>query len=103
VQAMQQNSYLARSIGDAGWRMFRSMMEYKPKDRGKNLMVIGRFDASSKTCTCGHINHNLTLSDRKWTCLLCGKVHDRDILAANNIKTFGLKKAGQGLLVAQQP
>ena len=98
VQNMQQTHWLARSIGDAGWRMFRSMMEYKSADRGKNLIVIGRFDASSKTCICGHVNQNLSLSDRQWTCFACGKKHDRDILAANNIKTFGLRKAGQSLL-----
>lgn len=99
VQNMQQNHCLARSIGDAGWRMFRSMLEYKSAERGKNLIVIGRFDASSKTCTCGHINQNLSLSDRQWACSICGTIHDRDVLAANNIKTFGLRKAGQSLLV----
>ena len=100
VKGMQQNSHLARSIGDVGWRMFRSMMEYKCKDKGKNLVVIGRFDASSKACTCGSVNQNLTLADRIWTCSSCGKLHDRDILASNNIKCFGLRKAGQSLLTA---
>jgi putative transposase len=100
VQSMQQNHYLARAISDAGWRMFRGMMEYKCPDRGKNLIVIGRFDASSRTCTCGYVNLNLTLADRKWACPQCGKLHDRDDLASNNIKVFGLRKAGQSLLVA---
>lgn len=100
VQNMQQNHCLARSIGDAGWRMFRSMMEYKSAERGKNLIVIGRFDASSKTCICGHVNQNLSLSDRQWTCSVCGATHDRDVLAANNVRIFGLRKAGQSLLVA---
>jgi len=99
VQDMQQNHRLARSIGDAGWRMFRSMLEYKAAERGKNLIVIGRFDASSKTCTCGSVNHGLGLADRQWTCSVCGEIHDRDVLAANNIKTFGLRKAGQSLLM----
>jgi putative transposase len=82
--------------------MFRSMMEYKSAERGKNIIVIGRFDASSKTCTCGHINQNLGLSDRQWTCSACGLEHDRDILAANNVRTFGLRKAGQSLLIASR-
>ena len=38
------------------------------------------------------------VSDRQWTCSVCGATHDRDVLAANNIKTFGLRKAGQSLL-----
>jgi len=104
VSTMMQNNStpMSRAIGDAGWRMFRSMMEYKCRDAGKNLIVIGRFEPSSKTCTCGCVNHTLTLVDREWTCPVCGVHHvDRDVLASNNIKRFGLRKeAGQSLLVA---
>ena len=53
-------------------------------------MKIGRFEPSSKTCTCGVVNKCLTLKDREWTCEVCGTTHDRDILAANNIKRFAL-------------
>ena len=42
-------------------------------------------------CTCGYINHNLTLAMREWVCPECGKVHDRDFLAANNIKRFAFR------------
>jgi transposase len=41
-------------------------------------------------CSCGVINHELTLKDREWICKVCGKTHDRDILASNNIKQIGL-------------
>ena len=37
------------------------------------------------------IQKDLKLSDRVWTCQSCGKTHERDRLAANNIKRFGLK------------
>jgi putative transposase len=92
---MIQNNYspMSKAIGDAGWRMFRSMMEYKTEDKGKNFIVIGRFDPSSKLCYCGTKNEELTLNDRTWTCKNCGITHDRDELAANNIKNFGLIKA----------
>lgn len=79
-----------RAIGDCGWRMFRNILEYKCKRKGKNLLVINRFDASSKTCICGKKNENLTLEDREWTCFHCGARHDRDLLAANNIKLFAV-------------
>lgn len=29
---------------------------------------------------------------RSWKCPVCGVVHDRDLLAANNIKRFALNK-----------
>jgi hypothetical protein len=40
---------------------------------------------------CGKINKELTLKDRNWTCGSCGTTHDRDVNAAINIKTFGLR------------
>ena len=78
-------------------------MEYKCKERGKNLIVIGRFEPSSKTCTCGVVNADLKLSDRMWTCGTCGATHDRDVLAANNIKTFGLRAGQSPLAIAIEP
>ena len=42
--------------------------------------------------SCGVVNQELTLKDRFWTCDSCGKQHDRDILAANNIKKFAFVK-----------
>lgn len=53
---------------------------------------IRRFEPSSKMCGCGYIHRDLKLSDRVWTCPECGAVNDRDLLAANNIKKFGLEK-----------
>jgi len=62
------------------------------QENGGNYIEIGRFEPSSRLCTCGTINKDLKLSDRVWTCQSCGKTHERDLLAANNIKRFGLKE-----------
>ena len=43
-------------------------------------------------CECGYIHRDLRLSDREWVCPECGAVNDRDLLAARNIKKFGLEK-----------
>lgn len=90
VQGMQKNRSLARSISDVGWSEFVRQLEYKAVWNGKTVIRIGRFDPSSKLCTCGVINRTLKLSDRVWTCDACGATHDRDVLAANNIKRFAL-------------
>lgn len=90
VSGMQKNSRLARPISDAGWTSFVGMIEYKAERAGKSVLRIGRFEPSSKLCSCGELNRNLKLSDRTWTCSSCGAVHDRDILAANNIKRMAL-------------
>ena len=92
VSNMIKNHKLAQAISDIGWGEFRRQLDYKCKWYGKNLIVISRFAPSSKLCPeCGQINQKLTLVDREWTCD-CGAKHDRDLLASNNIKNFGIAK-----------
>lgn len=90
VAGMMKNHCLAQAVSDVSWSEFFRQLEYKSEWRGKNLLKIGRFEPSSRACTCGAINRELTLSDRQWTCKACGATHDRDILAAQNIKRFAL-------------
>ena len=92
VSGMQKNHKLARSISDASWSTFFTMLEYKCRRYGKTLLKIGRFDPSSKICSkCGYLKQDLALSDREWVCPDCGTHHDRDINAAINIKKFALQ------------
>ena len=92
VSNMLKNHKLAKSISDAGWSTFVTMLEYKAEWYGKNILKIGRFEPSSKCCSvCGNINKELTLKDREWTCGSCNTLLDRDINAAINIKNFALK------------
>jgi len=95
VRNMVKNHCLADSISDAAWGKFFTFLTYKCEWYGKNLLTIGRFDPSSKMCSCGVLNRTLKLSDREWKCSGCGLVHDRDVLAANNIKHFGLLRQNQ--------
>ena len=93
INGMLKNHCLAGSISDVSWGMFVTMLEYKAKWNGVNILRIGRFEPSSKTCNCcGYINKELTLKDREWTCPECGSVLDRDINASINIKNFALNK-----------
>lgn len=91
ITGMTQNHRLANPIQSAAWGEFKRQIEYKADMYGKNVILIGRFEPSSKTCSkCGYVNKELTLNDREWICPVCGKRHDRDINAAINIKEFGL-------------
>ena len=97
VKNMVKNHNLAQSISDASWSIFVTMLEYKANWHGKNILRIGRFAPSSKTCNCcGYINKELTLKDRSWTCPKCTSVLDRDVNAAVNIKSFALKNILSG-------
>ena len=97
VSNMVKNHNLAQAINDVSWSTFVTMLEYKADWYGKNILRLGRFAPSSKTCSCcGNINKELTLKDRKWTCKTCSTVLDRDVNAACNIKSFALKNILSG-------
>jgi len=91
VAGMMQNGNLAQALNDVSIGKFYEILGYKCKWKGINLLKIGRWEASSKTCSnCGHIKKDLTLADRNWTCEKCKTEHDRDLNAAINIKDFAL-------------
>lgn len=83
---MVKNHKLAQALSDIAIGKFNELLEYKAKWYGKNILRIGQFEPSSRLCTCGEINREMKLSDRVWTCKKCNATHDRDQLAANNIK-----------------
>lgn len=82
---MLKNKKLSKLISDVSWYEFRRMLTYKCNWFEKELVVVDRFYASSKTCECGVKNESLELKDRIWTCNSCGSVNDRDLLASKNI------------------
>lgn len=88
-----KNRKLSRSISDASWGMFGTILRYNAEWRGKNLIEIGRFEPSSKVHHgCGYHYKELSLLEREWECPGCREEVLRDLNAAINIKTFGLKR-----------
>ena len=101
---MMKNHRLAQALSDISIGTFNAYMDYKAEWYGKNIIRIGRFEPSSKMCSCGHIHSGLKLSDRVWTCPVCGSVNQRDLLAAQNIKKFAFKlnnTAGEAEICAE--
>ncbi|MGX7672169.1 RNA-guided endonuclease InsQ/TnpB family protein [Plantactinospora sp. DSM 117369] len=102
VRNMVKNRPLARAISDAGWRQFRTMLEYKADWYGRDLVVVDRWFPSSKLCsTCGVLAERMLLDVRTWTCR-CGTIHDRDVNAAPNILAEGLSVTACGAGVRPQ-
>ncbi|MGB3265217.1 MAG: IS200/IS605 family element RNA-guided endonuclease TnpB [Microcoleus sp.] len=92
VRNMVQNHKLAKSISDAGWGQFCTMLKYKSEWAGKTYIEVDRFYPSSKTCNnCLNRVDSLSLDVRSWQCPKCGENHDRDINAAKNIRDEGLR------------
>ncbi|MGA5805470.1 RNA-guided endonuclease InsQ/TnpB family protein [Streptomyces cellulosae] len=96
---------LAKSVHDAGWSAFVSMLEYKAARYGRTLIRIGRFEPTSQVCSvCGVQDGPKPLHVRVWTCGACGAVLDRDINAAVNVaKAAGLAVTACGAQVRRAP
>jgi putative transposase len=85
-KASARNYYLGKSISDASWSEFLCQLRYKGQRYGCQVISIDRFYPSSKRCHhCSIIKQALKLSERVWTCDICGTKHDRDLNAALNI------------------
>lgn len=93
VKNMVRNHKLAKSISDVSWSRFVSMLEYKSKIYGTEIIKVPKFYASSQLCSCCGYKNPLVkdLSVRQWTCPNCKVIHDRDTNAATNILNKGLE------------
>ena len=94
VKGMLKNHRLASSISEASFSEIRRQLEYKCARKGKALMVIPRFAASTQTCSrCGYVNKELRgfegLGIRTWECHRCHAIHGRDLNAAKVIAKIG--------------
>lgn len=85
---------LAKSVHDAGWSAFVSMLEYKAALYGREFRKVGRFEPTSQVCSsCDVKDGPKPLYVRQWECTACGTVHDRDVNAARNIAALGRREA----------
>ena len=89
LKGMAGGLHLGKGVHDNGYGLFLSMLEYKLEERGKYLIKVDRYFASSKICSvCGNKKEELSLSDRIYYCE-CGNRMDRDVNAAVNIMNEG--------------
>lgn len=76
---------------DNGYGMFLVMLDYKLRDRGKQLIRVDKWYPSSQVCSCCGYKQKMPLYVRTYDCPQCGNCMDRDYNAAVNIRNEGLR------------
>ena len=94
---MLKNHALSLSISDVGWRSFLQKLAYKANLYQRTFIVVHPKNTTQTCHECGFImgsgnTKKLTLKDREWTCPACQTHHIRDVNAAKNILSKGLKQ-----------
>ena len=89
IRNMVRNRKLSKSIHDAGWGMFRNLLDYKCHREGGRLVWVAPHFTTQDCSGCGN-RVKKSLSMRTHVCLKCGTVLDRDHNAAFNILHKGL-------------
>jgi putative transposase len=91
VRNLVKNRHLAKSISDAGWSQFLSILSFKAACAGRTVIAVPPAYTSQDWRGCGE-RVPKSLSVRTHICPECGLVMDRDENAARNIQ-----RAGQAL------
>jgi len=98
---MVRNHHLAKSISDAGWAAFLSILAFKAVCAGKRAVAVPPAYTSQTCSGCGVLVQK-GLSVRWHSCPACGTSLHRDHNAARNIERLGQsRRGGAGVLASE--
>jgi IS605 OrfB family transposase len=83
---------MAKSVLDAGWSSFRTMLRYKAIRHGVEYVEVDEAFTTRACSDCGSVSGPKGIAQlgmRAWECPDCGASHNRDVNAARNILRLG--------------
>jgi len=89
--AILARTRMAKSVLDAGWSMFRTMLQYKCLGAGAAFEIVNEYHSTQLCSECGALGGPKGIAQlgmRHWACSDCGALHDRDVNAARNLLLF---------------
>ena len=99
ISGMAKNVRLSKSIYDAGWGQFISMIMNKAENAGSKIFKISAIGTSQTCSSCGR-KVPKKLSQRTHLCPFCGLKMDRDENAAINIlQKWSGRPFGEGIVL----
>ena len=83
-------SGLNRSILDAGWGVFLTILSHKAESAGRELIAVNPANTSRTCARCGHCTKDNRPTQAEFRCVSCGHAAHADVNAATNILRAGL-------------
>jgi len=84
-----KKSKLSKSIQDASWGLFLSLLSFKAESAGRTFVKVNPAYTTQDCSSCG-TRRKIGLSVRRYECRNCGLSINRDLNAAKNILSVGL-------------
>ncbi|MFG1976067.1 RNA-guided endonuclease InsQ/TnpB family protein [Nonomuraea fuscirosea] len=81
---------LNRSILDAGWGVFLTILAHKAESAGRELIAVNPAGTSRTCARCGRCAKDNRLTQAEFACTACGHAAHADVNAAINILRAGL-------------
>jgi len=81
---------LNRSILDAGWGVFLTILAHKAESAGRELIAVNPANTSRTCARCGHCAAENRVTQAEFACTACGHTAHADVNAAENILRAGL-------------
>lgn len=85
---------MAKSVLDAAWGQLKTQLQYKGQQAGRHVEIVNEHYTTRVCSGCGSLSGPAgldMLAVRQFECVDCGAIHDRDVNAARNILTTGLR------------